>query len=352
MRPIRPSNFIPCVAGLRDPKNFLRWKAASLSVLWLLNPLSLFAAAPGEAGILWSVDWSADGKRFAVGGDWVGIFDADTLQRRVAPGLDRSERASKVRWHPQRELLAVSGSAAEVTSIYDVATDRKIPLPTKEGTRGIAWSPTGDELATAGSDGSLQIWSREGVLLRTLREEKAKSLTGVAWHPRDRRIVTVSEFITLYDGEKPVWKVRHRPEAKGFALLLCVEWHPSGEFFVVGDYGNAKAGDIPILQFWSADGKLLKTFDAGGGEAFRNVSWSPDGTKLASASDALRVWSRDGKLLHAGASPDPLWGVRWQPHGNRILTSSMGGRVTLWSEHAEVFRRIVDLPDAKPVRDK
>lgn len=217
--------------------------------LLLSNSLALAATAPGEPGILWSVDWSADGKLFVVGGDWVRIFDAETLQPRTVPSLDRSERASKVRWHPQRELLALSGSAADVTAIYDVATDRKIPLPTKEGTRGIAWSPTDDELATAGSDGALQIWSRDGASRHRLREEKAKSLTGVAWHPRDRRIVTVGEFIALYDGEKLVWKVRHRPEAKGFALLLCVEWHPSGDFLSSATTAMRKPGIFPSSNF-------------------------------------------------------------------------------------------------------
>lgn len=95
---------------------------------------------------------------------------------------------------------------------------------------------------------------------------------------------------------------------------------------------------------------MLKTIDAEGGEAFRNVSWSPDGKKLASASDALRVWSHDGELLHVGRSPAPLWGVRWHPRGERILTSSMGGQVTLWSASAEVLKQIVDVPELKQGR--
>ncbi len=299
----------------------------------------------GSKNILWSVDWSADGKCFAVGGAWVGIFDAETQLKQPAPALDSLKAVAKVSWHPRRNLLALSGGADGVTAIYDPAAEQKITLKTKEGTRGIAWNASGELLATAGNRGELQIWSASGQLLHTTRPENAKSLTGVAWHPTEDRIITVSEFITLYDGKGNITKrVRHRPQAKGFALLLCVEWHPSGEFFVVGDYGNSDAGDAPLLQFWSADCKLLKTFEVKDGAAFRSISWNRDGSLLASASDALRIWSKDGQLRHVGKSPDLLWGVRWNRDGNRLLTSSHEGRVTLWTGTAEISKNIIEAP--------
>ena len=193
-----------------------------------------------SSNILWSVDWSADDKLFAVGGAWVGIFNAETQQKIRTPALDSIKAIAKVNWHPRRNLLAISGGDdGGFTGIYDPATDQKILFKTKEGTRGIAWNASGELLATAGNRGELQIWSASGKLLHTTRQEKAKGMTGVAWHPTEDKVVTVGEFIILYDGSGRITKqVRHRPEAKGFCLLLCVEWHPSGEFFVVGDYGN------------------------------------------------------------------------------------------------------------------
>lgn len=282
-------------------------------------------AQPGNAqesdnrNILWSVDWSSDGKFFAVGGAWVGIFDAETQQRHRSPTLNTLKTVAKVRWHPRRNLLALSGGADGVTGIYDLATDQKITLTTQEGTRGIAWNARGDRVATAGNRGELQIWSANGQLLHTTRPGNAKSLTGVAWHPSEDKVVTIGEFITLYDDKGNITEqVHHRPEAKGYCLLLCIEWHPSGEFFVVGDYGNSDAGDAPALQFWSSDGNLRKTIKVIDGGAFRNISWNRDGALLASASDVLRIWSRDGQLQHVGTSPDLLWGVRWNQDGNRL----------------------------------
>jgi WD40 repeat protein len=319
--------------------------AAALTSAGILQPLP--AVAPGAPGILWSVDWSQDGNQFAVGGDWgVGLFDAKTFEQRHSPMLDGAKKGTQVRWHPQLNLLAVSGGADSVTAIYNTDTHRHFPMETKEGTRAIAWNSTGKLLATAGNDGSLQIWSDEGKLLHTTRQENAKGMTGVAWHPARNNVLMIGEFISLHGESGSVIKqVRHRPGAKGFCLLLCVEWHPSGEFFVTGDYGNHDTGDLPVLQFWSPDLQLLKTITTASDAPIRNINWNRDGSLLASASDTLRVWSKDGEPLHVGKSPDHLWGVHWNPAGDRLLTSSMEGHVTLWNGSAVVLKKDLQMSE-------
>ena len=150
------------------------------------------------------------------------------------------------------------------------------------------------------------------------------------------------EFIILHDSDGRVIKrVRHRPGSNGPCLLLCAEWHPPGDFFVVGDYGNPEAKDLPVLQFWSSDLTLLKTITLPSNAELRRIHWSPNGNRLASSSDALRIWLKEGRLLKTGKSPDLLWGVRWNNAGDKLLTSSIEGRVTVWSSDAEVIKRIV-----------
>ena len=86
----------------------------------------------------------------AVGGAWVGIFNAETQQKVRTPALDSIKAIAKVNWHPRRNLLAISGGDdGGFTGIYDPATDQKILFKTKEGTRGIAWNASGELLATA-----------------------------------------------------------------------------------------------------------------------------------------------------------------------------------------------------------
>jgi YD repeat-containing protein len=68
---------------------------------------------------------------------------------------------------------------------------------------------------------------------------------------------------------------------------------------------------------------------------YRNLSWNARGNRLASASDALRIWDTQGKLISEGESEDFLWGVSWNKKGNRIITSSLEQRIVLWNNKAE-----------------
>lgn len=253
---------------------------------------------------------------------------------------------TSVDWHPSDDTLAVSsqGPGGDAKGIYRVDSGDRIAL---EGgfARDVSWSPKGDALAMT-SDGALRIWRHDGTLLHEIpRYREGKGLTSVAWRPSGDRIVTVGARITLHDGQgKPIRQLTHRPEAGDrLQLLLCVEWHSSGEFFAVGDYGTEV--DDPVLQFWSADGELLKSIPLEGDTQLRNLAWNHDGSRLASASSRLRIWTRDGELESDAPSPDLLWGVDWDPTGERILTTSTEGRVTLWNKSAEVIREIV-LPTA------
>lgn len=320
-------------------------------------PVAIADERPADR-TLWSVDWNADGSQFAVGGvNTLWVFDSKTFERKslLSVASQDNQRAddaeftsvTTVSWHPFQNDLAVCGN---VNGIYDTVSGTRIPLKVDHG-RGIDWRTGGDILATTSpGDGHLRVFKSDGSLLHDIpRHKSAKGLTGVAWQPSGNKIVTIGKYITLHDASGTVNRqITHRPDAKGECLLLCVEWHPSGEFFVVGDYGNNDTADPPAIQFWSAAGDLMKTIVTDDGAEIRNVSWNRDGTLLASASDKLRIWTKAGELKHEGDSPDLLWGVDWHPRGHRLLTSSDEGRVTLWTPDAKVSKRIVEAKTAGP----
>lgn len=327
--------------------------------LWLAMLAVAFAEEPSEERVLWSVDWHPSGAQFAVGGvNTLWLFDAQTFERKslLSRRNQNHQRADDtespcvtfVSWHPSNNLLAVSSQGGDVSGIYDAESGTRIPLMVDHA-RGVAWRTNGDVLAISSTgSGHLRVFRSDGRLLHDVpRHGAAKGLTGVAWHPSGKKMVTVGKYITLHDANGTVNRqITHRPGAKGECLLLCVAWHPSGEFFVVGDYGNNDSGDSPAIQFWSAKGELVKAITIDDGSEIRNISWNREGTLLASASDKLRIWTKAGELKHAGDSPDLLWGVDWNPKGNKLLTSSAEGRVTLWTPDAKVSKRIVEAKTA------
>ena len=181
----------------------------------------------------------------------------------------------------------------------------------------------------------LGAWNKDGKLIRSTPKENNDSYLSIHWHPSKNIIAAVGTEIWLFDTSgKQLTQMKHRKENAG---LLTVRWHPSGEFFATGDNGPDEIESI--IQFWKEDGELIKTLQGSKGE-YRNIRWSNDGSLLASASDGLRIWTKDGQLLHTGKSKDILWGLAWNPSGNRIITGTFNGDIHLWTNKAKPLMQV------------
>ncbi len=284
----------------------------------------------GEAeSILWTADWSADDKKFAVGGDdkLLRIYDSKNLQLLKAYQLKSMIR--QLSWHPTNNILAIATNDNEV-SILNTETEKFIQLKgINYGARGIDWNFNGQLLATADNDGLVKIWDSTGNLLRTIKKEDNNSYFSISWHPSKNIIAVSGDDIRIMDTSGITLKViKHRKENTG---VLTVCWHPSGDFFASGDYGHEKEGVKSIIQFWKPDGTLTKTLNGSKAE-YRNIRWNKSGTLLASASDALRIWNANGKLLFTGKSKDLLWGLDWNSKSDKIVTSSITGKIKIWNK--------------------
>lgn len=288
--------------------------------------------------IYWSARWSPNGKYLAVGAcEEILIFDGQTLE--YLKKYHDDAHVERVRWHPRKPLLAVADTGPH-TRLIDVETDQTVYLRGNGAnpSRAVAWNHEGTLVAVADYEGVITVWDIQGQLVRSIPKETSKGYVALDWHPARNEIIALSESIRIYDLEgNLVKKDRHREEE---VLMLCVEWHPSGEFFAIGDYGDHDKPYPPLLQFWNENLEKTRTNRHSRAE-FRNMHWSPDGDKLATASDALRIWSREGKILAAGPSgEDYLWGVGWSPDGTRIVTSSTFGRIQIWDNKANLIREL------------
>ena len=65
-----------------------------------------------------------------------------------------------------------------------------------------------------------------------------------------------------------------------------------------------------------------------------SVAWSPDGIRLASASDdnTVQVWdaSSGATLLTYSDHTDTVYSVAWSPDGTRIASASYDETVRVW----------------------
>ena len=293
----------------------------------------------------WTADWSSDNKFIAIGGvdSIVRIYNDNSLK--LYKSFHVNSWIHVIKWSPDNKTLAVATLDKDI-QLVNLETGIKTSLNSNGGSRSLDWNFDGKLLAVGDLDGVIKIWNKNGKLISTFEkkygpETVGRSYLAVDWHPFKNIFVAVNFEVHFFDSAAREFKSMEHPNKA--ALMLCVSWHPSGDFFVIGDYGHKWEGEnIPsLLHFWSEDGKLIKSVPGSKGE-YRNISWNKEGTRLATASDVLRIWSGSGTLLHE-SKPDStnfLWGIDWSDKSDKIVTASRYKTIALWDSTATLLKRI------------
>lgn len=287
--------------------------------------------------VLWTISSSPDRAYIATGGDndSLRIFSGTTYEELKTLPLPYT--ITHLAWHPAEPLLAIARQAEFTQAcILDMRTYefRYLDSLKAGGSRAIGWNHDGSILALGDNGGLVSFFSKTGELMKK-ESMDPKAVIALDWHPHQNSLVTVGSRLSVYNLDKDSLFFLQTREVE--VLMLCVDWHPSGEFFVTGDYGDTVIGLPALQQFWDPMGKPLMEIDASKAE-YRSIAWNIAGDHLASASDALRIWNKKGELLHTAQAPELLWGLDW--HQGNILTTSGTGRIVLWNSEGELLREI------------
>ncbi|MBK9257417.1 MAG: hypothetical protein IPM42_18275 [Saprospiraceae bacterium] len=141
--------------------------------------------------VLWTTDWSPDGKFIGVGGnlDTLKIYDAGNLK--LYKSIPIEKKVTRIKWHPTKNIIAVATQTSkDKPSLINLDTDKRIELDgiSQDGARGIDWNFSGEYLAVADNDGQISIYDINGSLIRQFNHENTKSITSIAWHPKKRHL--------------------------------------------------------------------------------------------------------------------------------------------------------------------
>ena len=330
-------------------------------------------------GNIYEVSVSADGKRLATvdsngkGRVWETGTGNPVLDLEGSPGW------GKVFFSPDEKLIESCGSDdVNVTRLclWDGATgDLRLVRVLKEAGNPLSFSRNGQLLVTASSDLAKRVFSghvwetNTGKELATLAGHK-ETINSAVFSPDGERVITAST-----DGTARIWEARTgQPglELIGHTGSVCnAMFSPNGELAVTASLDktartwNAKTGQLIATLFGHKDVVLQAVFspnshfvatgsmdstariwDANTGEPkvdpmqghtgyIPDLAFSPDGTRLVTASEdnTARVWDANTGQLQAvlrGHTGDVITAEFTMLDGRFVVTTSRDRTVRVW----------------------
>lgn len=199
----------------------------------------------------------------------------------------------------------------------------------------LAVRPDGKKLATSGHDGIVRIWDAEaGSFERALVGHEAR-VTGLAWSPDGKYLASAGYYTArVWDGATglPVRVLR------GKYGVSLVAWSPDGTRLMTGGGGS---GQIAIWDV--AANKML--CDVEYGQPVGSIAFSPDGENIAAAASRAGTYIADSlKLKTVHVFKDILdtdYAVGFSPDGKQLAAGSAKQTVIYNAESGVVMKKIM-----------
>ena len=267
--------------------------------LWDVATKQNIATLVGHTDSVTSVSFSPDGTLIASGSDdsTVKLWDVATGTN-IATLRGHTYDVNSVSFSPDGTILA-SGSRDDTVKLWDVAT--RTNITTLEGhtydVNSVSFSPDGKTFASGGGDRTVKLWDVATHTNIATLEGHTGGVSSVAFSPDGTTLASGTGASTVngvfVEGTVKLWDVA---TSRIIAILqghtssvTSVSFSPDGTLIASGS-------DDSTVTLWDVATKNITTLQ-GHTRRVSSVSFSPDGTTLASGS-----W--DGTSILWDMSPD------------------------------------------------
>lgn len=290
-------------------------------------PLREFGGRQNE---IYSISFTPDGSTLATAGQNRTVRLWSRLGKPIAVFSGLQGRALSVSFSPNGQLLA-AGGFEETVRIWRLNGELVQELKGHEGGAfSVNFSPDG-QLIAVGSESTARIWQLNGTLLTELKGHQGR-VKSIGFSPDGYRVVTAGS-----DGTVRLWSVfgkfagKQLGEMKGHTgAVHDARFSPDGALI-------ATTGSEGTVHLWNSDGSLLQELKGHAGTVHQ-VAFSADSQFIATAGSdgTVRLWSRNGTLLaeyHNEAGEIYSLSFSYRPKTQRHILATAGadGMVRLWA---------------------